>query len=93
MTNKSATGVKLLDDPTAPDIFATGAEAFSAPGGICVSITLTSQRYAEGEFQDVTIGRLVMPMGGAQALATGLLNFIASRNAALSEKSSEKTVQ
>jgi hypothetical protein len=79
----------FVEDAFAPEIFATWAHNFSIPGGTVVSITLTSQRMVEGKFQDVVVGRLVMPVAGAQGLIGGLSSFLAS----LAPPSEDETVQ
>lgn len=76
--NAKKVDTPLLDDAFAPEIFATHASGFSIPGGTVVSVALASQRFVDGEFQDVTTARLVMPVAGVQNLIEGLTNFLAN---------------
>ena len=70
---------RVVDNPLAPDIFADAAIGFALRNGV-VSLTLTSQHVdhtaAAGPINDVVIGRLVMPVIGAQQLAFGLSKFL-----------------
>ena len=70
---------KLLDDPKAPEIFAVAATGFFNANGT-ISITLESARADHSKspapVSRVVVGRLVMPAGGAQALAVGLFDFL-----------------
>jgi hypothetical protein len=79
MTEKIETTEELLENPFAPEIFASGASSFSIlSAGSAVSITLASARWngTENRFQHVVIGRLVMPLPGAQGLVAGLNDFL-----------------
>jgi hypothetical protein len=70
---------KLQDDPQAPEIYAVAATGFFNSGGT-ISITLESARADHSKtpapVNRVVVGRLVMPAGGAQALAVGLFDFL-----------------
>jgi hypothetical protein len=71
--------VNFLDNPHAPDVFADGfAGFFNLSGNI--RITFESVRVnhiiTPGPVNRVVIGRLVMPIDAAEALARGLLDFI-----------------
>ena len=71
--------ITFLDNPHAPDIFATEATGFFAANGN-VMITLESARpdYSRGSanVNRVVIARLVLPVSGAQNLALGLHEFL-----------------
>ena len=71
-----------VDNPHAPEVFAEGATGFLLFNGN-VHITLTAPRSNYGVeppiISRVVIGRLVMPLNGAQNLAVGLYDFLKSR--------------
>ena len=75
MTNMPA----FLDNPHAPDVFADAATGFFLFGGN-IRVTFESFRVnhssSPGPVSRVVIGRLVMPLAQAEALAKGLLDFI-----------------
>jgi hypothetical protein len=79
MSEAKNTMPKLLDDPKAPEIYATAASGFFNANGT-ISITLESARADHSKspapVSRVVVGRLVMPAGGAQALAVGLFDFL-----------------
>jgi hypothetical protein len=68
-----------LDNPHAPDVFADSATGFFNFNGN-IRITFESVRVnhasAPGPITRVAIGRLVMPLAAAEAMARGLLDFI-----------------
>jgi hypothetical protein len=70
---------KLQDDPRAPEIYAVAASGFFNASGT-ISITLESAHADHSKspapVNRVVVGRLVMPAGGAQALAVGLFDFL-----------------
>ncbi|MBZ9874986.1 hypothetical protein LB542_29575 [Mesorhizobium sp. BR1-1-9] len=74
-----STGPTFLDNPHAPDVYADAATGFFAWGGN-IKITFESARVdhssSPGPVNRVVSGRLVMPIGQAEALAKGLLDFI-----------------
>jgi hypothetical protein len=79
MTESGPT-IGLVDNMFAPEIFVDGAWSFSVINGV-VRIVLTSVRSpqsvtAPGVAVPVIVGRLVMPVNGAQALAIGLNDFL-----------------
>jgi len=76
MNAKSSAGFSLLDDAFAAETFATSADSFALLGGTNVSITLVSTRRVDGEVTDVIVGRIVMPVAGAQGLVVGLNGFL-----------------
>jgi hypothetical protein len=69
----------------APDVFADDAVGFFVHNGV-VRITFASTRAnhisAPGPINRVVIGRIVMPLAGAQGLAIGLFDFLKSRGLA-----------
>ncbi|MEY4708589.1 MAG: hypothetical protein RJB58_2312 [Pseudomonadota bacterium] len=71
--------ILFVDNVTAPDIYATGATGFFVSNG-AISITLESIRASHSEppgpLSRVVVGRLVMPISGAQGLAIGLFDFL-----------------
>jgi hypothetical protein len=71
--------IQFVDNPQAPEIYASGATGFFVSNGI-ISVTLESLRADHGEkpgpMQRVVVGRLVMPAAGAQGLAIGLFDFL-----------------
>ena len=71
--------VSFLDNPHAPDVFADSATGFFNFNGN-IRITFESVRVnhasAPGPITRVAIGRLVMPLAAAEAMARGLLDFI-----------------
>jgi hypothetical protein len=71
--------VEFIDNPNAPDVFAAEAFGFFINAGN-IHITFTTLRVnhstSPGPVSRVVIGRLVMPIGGAQALASGLYDFL-----------------
>jgi hypothetical protein len=75
--------IPFLDNPAAPDVFATNATGFVNLGG-AIGITFETLKVHHGEpagaLTRTVIGRVVMPIGGAQALAVGLYNFLAENN-------------
>jgi hypothetical protein len=75
----AATAIQFVDNPLAPELYASGATGFFVSNGI-ITITLESVRpdHAEtpGPLSRVVVGRLVMPAAGAQGLAIGLFDFL-----------------
>jgi hypothetical protein len=71
--------VSFLDNPHAPDVFADNATGFFNLNGN-IRITFESVRVnhvtSPGPMTRVVIGRLVMPLAAAEAMAKGLLGFI-----------------
>jgi hypothetical protein len=90
MTNETppagaASTVTFVDNPLAPDVYADDAVGFLFHNGI-VKVTLVSARVnpvtIPGPIHRVSVGRLIMPVAGAQALAVGLFNFLKSHGLA-----------
>src|SRR4051812_3685414 len=77
--------ISFIDNPMAPDVFAEEAVGFFVHNGI-VRIAFASARVnhvtSPGPINRVVIGRLVMSVSGAQALAIGLFDFLKSRGLA-----------
>ncbi len=71
--------VKLVDNPIAPELFATAATGFSVCDGT-VTITLESLRadhsISPGPVYRTVVGRVTLPSTGAQGLAIGLFEFL-----------------
>jgi hypothetical protein len=75
---------KIVENLFGPELYAESAVFFSTKNGN-VSITLTSGRFDAGDngvLKHVTVGRLVMPLIGAQELVLGLYDFLAQRDLA-----------
>jgi hypothetical protein len=74
--------VPFIDNPHAPEVFAAEAIGFLLHQGN-VHITLTSPRSDHGTqpptANNVVIGRLVMPLVGAQRFVMGLYDFLKTR--------------
>lgn len=85
----------FIDNPHAPDVFADGATGFFNINGT-IKITLESLRVdhsaSPGPVHRVVIGRLTMPVATAEAMAKGLLEFIATQRAA-NEAQASATLQ
>jgi hypothetical protein len=75
----TAPTIKFVDNPSAPELYASGATGFFVSNGT-ISITLESIRADHGEkpgpMSRVVVGRLTMPAAGAQGLAIGLFDFL-----------------
>jgi len=71
--------INFIDNPHAPEIFATDATGFWLNDG-CLHITFEAARVDHstnpGPLNRVVVGRLVMSMAGAQSLAFGLYDFL-----------------
>ena len=71
--------VKLIDNPNAPEIFASAATGFFVSEGN-VSITFESARAdhseSPGPVYRSVVARIVLPAGAAQGLAVGLFEFL-----------------
>jgi len=71
-----------IDNQHAPEVFAEDAVGFLIMNGN-VHITVSAPRSNYGVtppvINRVVIGRLVMPLNGAQGLAVGLYDFLKSR--------------
>ena len=74
-----ATNVEFMDDPHAPEFFASEASGFFVNEGV-VHITFESARVnherTPGPVKRVVIGRLAMPIPAMQRLAIGLYDFL-----------------
>jgi hypothetical protein len=71
--------LQLTEDLFAPEMFASDASSFSLGPGV-ITITLVSHRWDNsvppGEQKRVVVGRLVLPVPGAQHLALSLYDFL-----------------
>ena len=78
-TPPKAPAITFVDNPEAPEFYASGATGFFVSNGI-ITITLESLRADHGEkpgpLKRVVVGRLTMPAAGAQGLAIGLFDFL-----------------
>lgn len=82
MTENTENKDELVENTSAPEVFAGGAVGYAVIGnGSNVSITLATPRWnlASNRFDHVVIGRLCLPVAGAQGLALGLNDFLKSR--------------
>ena len=75
--------VHFLDNPHAPDVYASDVSGFFVLNGNVV-VTLESARpnhaSAPGDINRVVIARLVLPVAAAQSLAMGLFDFLKQRD-------------
>lgn len=71
--------IRFIDNPAAPETFASAATGFSASNGN-ITITLESLRAdhsdSPGPVYRTVVGRIVLPAAGAQGLAIGLFDFL-----------------
>lgn len=76
---QGASTIGFLDNPHAPDVFADSASGFFNFNGN-IRITFESLRVnhisTPGPVTRVVIGRLVMPLAAAEAMARAVLDFI-----------------
>jgi hypothetical protein len=76
---KTAPTIPLLENHQAPEIFASSATGFSVSNGT-ITVTLESLHADHTEsgqgVSRVVVGRIVMPVAGAQGLAVGLFDFL-----------------
>ncbi len=91
MASKSPPGepIPFIDNPNAPETFATNATGFVNLGG-AIGITLETVKVNHGKHAGavtrMVVGRVIMPVAGAQALAAGLHNFLVENNIAPTER-------
>jgi hypothetical protein len=73
----------LEENLHAPELFAGDAAFFTGGNGV-VSITFVSYRWDQSAIppvqKGVVVGRLVMPVAGAQHLALGLYDYLKSQD-------------
>ena len=71
--------IKFVDNPLAPELYASGATGFFVSNGT-ITITLESIRADHGDkpgpLTRTVVARLTMPAAGAQGLAIGLFDFL-----------------
>ena len=75
---------QIVENLFCAEVYADFPAFFSSKGGN-ISITLVSNRFDsadQGTLKQVVVGRLVMPLGGAQGLAIGLYDFLAQHGMA-----------
>jgi hypothetical protein len=79
----AANQVQTVENLFAPELFATEASFFSSGQGN-VTVTFSSYRFDNSTTpaaqKRVIVGRLVMPITGAQGLAAGLYDFLRQQN-------------
>ena len=79
MAAPKAPAIAFVDNPNAPEVYASGATGFFVSNGT-ITITLESLRADHGDtpgpLKRVVVGRLTMPAAGAQGLAIGLFDFL-----------------
>jgi hypothetical protein len=79
MAKTEAAELGFIDNQHAPEVFADNATGFFVAGG-CIRITFESVRVnhatSPGPLNRVVMARLVMPIQGAQGLASGLYDFL-----------------
>ena len=74
--------VALVDNPFAPEIFATNVSGLLNLGGnIAITLECAKSDYTTnpGTIRRFVSGRLVLTVAGAQALAVGLFDFLKSQ--------------
>lgn len=82
----------IIENLFGAEVYADDAAFFSLKLGN-VSMTLVSSRFDAndgGKLKLVTIGRLIMPAGGAQRLVMGLYNYLAENGLAPKTTDPEK---
>jgi hypothetical protein len=86
----------FIDDPHAPEIFATApAGFFNLDGSIVITLESLKSDYATnpGTVSRVVVGRLIMTTHGAHALAVGLFDFLRTQGYDFSTPKSPQSVQ
>ncbi len=81
MTEQTDSPLEITENPLAPEWYAEAAISFARVGaGSNVSITLVSPRWntSKNAFDHAIVGRVVLPVSGAQGLAVGLFDFLKS---------------
>lgn len=79
MTKQTSALPPLLHTTASPDVFATEAVGFlNFQGNIFVTLSAPRPDYSTdpAKMERVVIGRLVMPIAGAQHFALGLYDFL-----------------
>lgn len=88
-------GPTFLDSAHAPDVFADSATGFFVSDGN-MKITFEAYRVdhstSPGPINRVVIGRLVMPLASAEALARGMLDMI-EKSRQTPQQQSSATIQ
>lgn len=76
---KAAVRIPFVENLFAPEVFASEAVFFATAPGV-LTIVFTSFRFdlstAPSAQKRVVVGRLVMPIAGAQSLAVGLFDYL-----------------
>jgi hypothetical protein len=83
MTDKNpGRSIRSITDLSAPEVYASVARGFSIDGGN-IKITFSSYRTEFSEdgpdAADVEVLRLVLPLNGANSLASGLYSFLSDQ--------------
>jgi len=88
--------VPFIHNPHSPDVFADAAAGWFSFNGV-MRITFESARVnhvaSPGPVERVVVGRLVMPVAAAGAMARGLLQFIEQQKAGVELAQGNVTVQ
>ena len=71
----------IIDNTSAPEIFASGRICYSMIGAETLIITFTNMRWCpeENTGKNVVVSRMVLPVHKAQALVLGLNTFLEQR--------------
>ena len=84
--------IALLDNPQAPELFASAATGFFVANGN-IAITFESVRAdhstSPGPLNRVVVGRVVMPVPGAQALVVGLFDFLEKQGLVMEKRAGQ----
>jgi hypothetical protein len=84
--------IALLDNPQAPELFASAATGFFVANGN-IAITFESVRAdhstSPGPLNRVVVGRVVMPVQGAQALVVGLFDFLEKQGLVMEKRAGQ----
>lgn len=88
MADKGKVPINFIDDPHAPEVFASDITGFFIVGANVV-MTLESARVdhseSPGPLNRVVIARVVMPIDTAQRLVVGMNDFLTARGFSPSE--------
>lgn len=86
----------LVDEPHAPEIFATNPAGFlNLRGTIVITLEALKSDYSTdpGTLSRVVSGRLILTTDGAHALAVGLFDFLKKQEAGLNGPEGAGSVQ
>ncbi len=82
--DSASPSMKFIDNPLAPEIFAGAAAGFLLMNGnVHITFTVPRPDHDPGHLghpmNTVVVGRVVMPLAGAQGLVHGLYDFLKRR--------------